>query len=296
MICPWTFRRRRSSTIRKSMRLCPSCACRRTRSRSKRPWTCSWLRKSPSCCWAAESSSRMPARNSWLWPRLSRFPWSPATWGRAASPGTIRSWPGTWAFSATPGPGIRSSWIPRWSLLWGRASTTATPGDLKVYKGNRKFIHVDIDPGQIGKNIMPDLGICADAKLTLQALLDESQAPQRQAPADEIGHCPDPDQAGAKNRLRQHPHQTPAGVQGDQRILRRGDRLRHLHRAEPDLVGPAPEDHPSPGTTWIAAGPGPSAGTCRPPSARRWRGRTRWSWTWSAISDFSSAWTPCPWP
>jgi tartronate-semialdehyde synthase len=46
-------------------------------------------------------------------------------------------------------------------------------GDIKVYKGNRKFIHVDIDPGQIGKNIMPDLGICADAKLTLQALLDE---------------------------------------------------------------------------------------------------------------------------
>jgi len=46
-------------------------------------------------------------------------------------------------------------------------------GDVKVYKGNRKFIHVDTDPGQIGKNIMPDLGICADAKLTLQALLDE---------------------------------------------------------------------------------------------------------------------------
>jgi len=46
-------------------------------------------------------------------------------------------------------------------------------GDVKVYKGSRKFIHVDIDPGQIGKNIMPDLGICADAKLTLQALLDE---------------------------------------------------------------------------------------------------------------------------
>ena len=46
-------------------------------------------------------------------------------------------------------------------------------GDIKVYKGSRKFIHVDIDPGQIGKNIMPDLGICADAKLTLQALVEE---------------------------------------------------------------------------------------------------------------------------
>jgi tartronate-semialdehyde synthase len=46
-------------------------------------------------------------------------------------------------------------------------------GDISVYKGDRKFIHVDIDPAQLGKNIAPDLGICADAKLTLQALLAE---------------------------------------------------------------------------------------------------------------------------
>ena len=46
-------------------------------------------------------------------------------------------------------------------------------GAIDVYKGNRKFIHIDVDPGQLGKNIMPDLGICADAKLTLQALLAE---------------------------------------------------------------------------------------------------------------------------
>ena len=48
-------------------------------------------------------------------------------------------------------------------------------GDIGVYKGNRKFIHVDVDPGQLGKNIMPDLGICADAKLTLEMLLAEIQ-------------------------------------------------------------------------------------------------------------------------
>lgn len=46
-------------------------------------------------------------------------------------------------------------------------------GDIQVYKGDRKFIHVDIDPAQLGKNITPDLGICADAKLTLKALLNE---------------------------------------------------------------------------------------------------------------------------
>ncbi len=48
-------------------------------------------------------------------------------------------------------------------------------GDLKVYVGNRKFIHVDADPGQLGKNIMPELGICADAKETLTALLAEAK-------------------------------------------------------------------------------------------------------------------------
>lgn len=46
-------------------------------------------------------------------------------------------------------------------------------GDVKVYKGNRKFIHVDVDPGQLGKNFTPDLAICADAKLTLEAMIQE---------------------------------------------------------------------------------------------------------------------------
>ena len=46
-------------------------------------------------------------------------------------------------------------------------------GDIKVYTGDRKFIHVDVDPGQIGKNLMPDLGICADAKKTLEAMVAE---------------------------------------------------------------------------------------------------------------------------
>ena len=96
-----------------------------------------------------------------------------ATWGRAASPGTIRSWPDTWGFSATPAPGNQVFLESTLVLAVGARFNDRHTGDLKVYKGNRKFIHVDVDPGQIGKNIMPDLGICADAKLTLQALLEE---------------------------------------------------------------------------------------------------------------------------
>ncbi len=56
-------------------------------------------------------------------------------------------------------------------------------GAIDVYKGNRKFIHVDVDPGQLGKNIMPDLGICADAKLTLSALLEEIERRSLKPPA-----------------------------------------------------------------------------------------------------------------
>jgi tartronate-semialdehyde synthase len=43
-------------------------------------------------------------------------------------------------------------------------------GDLSVYRGNRKFIHIDISPFQIGRVFPPDLGIVSDARLALQAL------------------------------------------------------------------------------------------------------------------------------
>jgi tartronate-semialdehyde synthase len=48
-------------------------------------------------------------------------------------------------------------------------------GDLKVYRGERKFIQIDIEPTQIGRVFTPDLGIVSDAKLALQALLEHAQ-------------------------------------------------------------------------------------------------------------------------
>jgi len=43
-------------------------------------------------------------------------------------------------------------------------------GDLDTYRGARKFIHVDIEPTQLGKVFEPDLGIVGHAKPTLTAL------------------------------------------------------------------------------------------------------------------------------
>ncbi|HEY1227855.1 MAG TPA: glyoxylate carboligase [Ramlibacter sp.] len=48
-------------------------------------------------------------------------------------------------------------------------------GTLDVYRGQRKFIHVDIEPTQIGKVFEPDLGIVADTRLFLQALLEAAR-------------------------------------------------------------------------------------------------------------------------
>jgi tartronate-semialdehyde synthase len=43
-------------------------------------------------------------------------------------------------------------------------------GDLETYRGDRTFIHVDVEPTQIGKVFGPDLGIVADTKLFLRAI------------------------------------------------------------------------------------------------------------------------------
>ncbi|MFQ6095184.1 MAG: thiamine pyrophosphate-binding protein, partial [Candidatus Bathyarchaeia archaeon] len=52
-------------------------------------------------------------------------------------------------------------------------------GDKAVYRGKRKFIHVDIEPTQIGRTIPADLGIVSDAKLALQAMLEVAKKKTR---------------------------------------------------------------------------------------------------------------------
>ncbi|MEV4053067.1 thiamine pyrophosphate-dependent enzyme, partial [Amycolatopsis sp. NPDC049688] len=52
-------------------------------------------------------------------------------------------------------------------------------GELSVYRGDRKFIHVDIEPTQLGKVFGPDLGIVSDTREFLDALL--AAAAEREA-------------------------------------------------------------------------------------------------------------------
>jgi tartronate-semialdehyde synthase len=64
---------------------------------------------------------------------------------------------------------------------WGDRHT----GDLDVYRGNRKFVHVDIEPSQIGRVFPPDLGMVSDAKLALVAMLETARDMTSQREPDE---------------------------------------------------------------------------------------------------------------
>ncbi|MFB7511587.1 thiamine pyrophosphate-dependent enzyme, partial [Streptomyces broussonetiae] len=43
---------------------------------------------------------------------------------------------------------------------------------LDVYRGERKFVHVDIEPTQIGKIFPPDYGVVSDAKVALELFIE----------------------------------------------------------------------------------------------------------------------------
>ncbi len=45
-------------------------------------------------------------------------------------------------------------------------------GSVETYQGDRTFIHVDIEPTQIGRVFGPDLGIVSDAKAALEAFIE----------------------------------------------------------------------------------------------------------------------------
>ncbi|HET7479565.1 MAG TPA: thiamine pyrophosphate-dependent enzyme, partial [Rubrobacteraceae bacterium] len=58
-------------------------------------------------------------------------------------------------------------------------------GDLDVYRGDRKFVHIDIDPRQIGRVFPPDLAVVSDAKLALEAMLQTARDMTSERESDE---------------------------------------------------------------------------------------------------------------
>lgn len=63
-------------------------------------------------------------------------------------------------------------------------------GNIAVYRGNRKFIHINVEPKEIGKIFQPDLGLVADAKYALQALIETAKTESRRGADPRIAGLP----------------------------------------------------------------------------------------------------------
>lgn len=58
-------------------------------------------------------------------------------------------------------------------------------GKLEVYTQGRRFIHINVEPEHIGRIVPTELGIVADARLALEALLEEAGARTEPRPPSE---------------------------------------------------------------------------------------------------------------
>jgi tartronate-semialdehyde synthase len=67
---------------------------------------------------------------------------------------------------------LRSDFVLGIGNRWANRQT----GSLDVYTKGRKFVHVDIDPMQIGRVFGPDLGIVGDAKYALEDFVTAARA------------------------------------------------------------------------------------------------------------------------
>ncbi len=64
-------------------------------------------------------------------------------------------------------------------------------GKREIYVGARKFIHIDIEPSQIGRVVPTEVGIVADARLALAAMLEEVKRRRyRPEPSDRVKALP----------------------------------------------------------------------------------------------------------
>lgn len=91
--------------------------------------------------------------------------------GKGSFPEDHRLWAGMTGIQTSQRYGNQSFLESDLVLALGARFGDRHTGDVDTYRGDRRFIHVDIEPTQIGKVFGPDLGIVSDAGLFLDALL-----------------------------------------------------------------------------------------------------------------------------
>jgi len=111
------------------------------------------------------------------------IPVSPTYMGKGAIPEDHPLWAGIVGIQTTQRFGNQTFLESDVVLAVGARFGDRHTGDISIYRGDRKFIHIDIAVEQIGRVFPADLGIVSDAKLALQALRE--QAAQRSSASRE---------------------------------------------------------------------------------------------------------------
>jgi tartronate-semialdehyde synthase len=106
-------------------------------------------------------------------------PVSPTLMGKGAIPEDHPLWAGTVGIQTSQRHANQIFLESDVVLAVGARFGDRHTGELDVYRGERKFIHVDISPQQIGRVFPADLGIVSDAKLALMALRERAAATPR---------------------------------------------------------------------------------------------------------------------
>ena len=146
-------------------------------------------------------------------------------------------------------------------------------GSVEVYTKGRKFVHVDIEPTQIGRVFAPDLGIVSDAKAALELFVEVAREWKA------AGKLQGPRRAGSrecrerkrtmlrKTQLRQRADEAAARLPGDEQGVRRATPLRHARSACRRSPARSSCTSTSRATGSTAARPARSAGRSRRRSA-----------------------------
>ena len=118
-------------------------------------------------------------------------------------------------------------------------------GSIEVYTKGRKFVHVDIEPTQIGRVFAPDLGIVSDAKAALELFVEVARemkaAGKLKDRSEWVAQCRERKRThAAQDQFRQRADEAAAGVPVHEPRIRQGHVLRHDDRPVADRRRPVP--------------------------------------------------------
>ena len=251
-------------------------------SRSGRPRASSPRPSARSSTPVAGSSSPAPPTNCGRWRSTATSRWPPRSPARAASPRTTNS---PWAWWACTALRYANYALSQADLIFavGVRFDDRVTGKLEAFAPHATFIHVDVDPAEISKNVAIDVPIVGDAKRVLAALVEELKkldlSPDRHLPWMEQVEAWKRDHPADRPGARERRDHARVGHQQDLGGHRAATPWSAPRWASTRCGRPSTTSAASRGASSAPPASAPWASASRRPSGRRWHAPGSWWWT-----------------